>query len=232
MDNVRAIIFGILFLIWLFAFIKIFCANKEKTQYKDSTKYLVRVAIFGAISALLYTVPFLKFPVFFFPSFLEFHFDEVPVFIAGFAYGPLSALGVLLIKTIIKLPFTSTLCVGELSDFIFSAAFVLPAAIIYKRKRNFKGALFGILIGGILQLVVSLIGNIYVMVPFYLFVFNMSSDQLLAICQLANPAIKDIGWTYGLIAVLPFNVIKNAAIIILTILVYKSTHTFIDKFQK
>ena len=64
-------------------------------------KFLVRAGIFSALSAILYL--FVKFPVPFLPTFLEFHFDEVPLFIASFAYGPISGIFVLLIKTFIKL---------------------------------------------------------------------------------------------------------------------------------
>lgn len=231
MDIVKAIALGVMVVLWFGMFVKVYYDYKAKTQYTNVTRRLVRIAVFGAVSALLYCVPVLKFPVPFFPSFLEFHFDEIPVFIAGFAYGPLSAIGVLLVKTLIKLPLTTTLCVGELSDLLFSAAFILPASIIYKYHRNFKGASIGIFVGLIFQLGMSLIGNIYIMVPFYMSVFGLSEQQLLAICQLANPGIKDVGWTYGLLAVLPFNAIKDAVVIVVTLLVYKSTHRFIDKLQ-
>lgn len=228
---VKSIIFGVIIVLWFIALIKIYYDNKGRNNYTNITKFIVRVAIFGAISGLLYAVPLLKFPLPIFPSFLELHFDEVPILIAGFAYGPLSALGVLVIKTIIKLPFSSTLFVGELSDILFSAAFVLPASLIYKKHRNFKGAIIGLLIGMILQIVVAVVGNIYVMIPFYMFMYGMSQEQLLAICQLANPAITDVGWTYGIFAVLPFNLIKDAIVVVITFLVYKSTHKFLDKLQ-
>ncbi len=231
MNITQAIIFAISFLLWLFTFIKIFYDHKTSKSYTNITRFLVRVAIFGAISAVLYIVPFLKFSLVIFPSFLEIHFDEIPVFIAGFAYGPASALAILFLKTIIKLPFTSTLGVGELSDLLFSIAFILPATFIYKKKRIFKNAILGLFVGTICQLIVSVLGNIYMMVPFYLFMFNLTREQLLALCQLANPMITDIEWKYGLFAVLPFNAIKDAIIIALTLLVYKSTHTFIDKLS-
>lgn len=231
MEITHAIVLGVMIVLWFIAFLKVFYDTKRKGQSTSLTRRLVRIAVFGAISAILYCVPILKFPVPIFPQFLEFHFDEIPAFIAGFAYGPLSAIGVLLVKTLIKLPLTSTLCVGELSDLLFSAAFIIPASLIYKYHRNIKGALVGLGTGLVFQLLFSIIGNIYVMVPFYMFMFNMSSQQLLSICQLANPAIKDVGWTYGLFAVLPFNLIKDVIVIIVTILVYKSTHRFIDKLQ-
>ena len=56
--------------------------------------------------------------IFFFPSFLEIHFDEVPAFIAGFAYGPMSAVFILIVKTLVKLPMTITAGVGENDDYL------------------------------------------------------------------------------------------------------------------
>lgn len=191
-------------------------------------KFIVRVAIFGAIATLLYVIPFLSFPLPIFPSFLKFHFDEIPIFIAGFAYGPLAAMAITAIRTLIKLPFSSTLCVGELSDLLFTIAFVLPATIIYKYNRNFKGALIGILVGTVAQLIVAILGNIYIMVPFYMYLFEMDEAALLKICP---PFITDLKWSYGFAAVLPFNLIKNAAVIIVTLISYKSLRRLIDKAQ-
>ena len=231
MKIVNAIVITVVVVLWFIALIKVYYDNKGKGHYTNITRFIVRVAIFGAISAILYVVPILKFPVPFFPSFLEFHFDEIPVFIAGFAYGPLAAISILLIKTLIKLPFSSTLMVGELSDLLFSAAFILPATIIYKHMRSFKGAILGLVIGMFFQLAVAILGNIYVMVPFYMFVFGLDEQTLLFICKAANPKINNIGWSYGLMAVLPFNLIKDAIVIVVTFLVYKSTHKFLDRVQ-
>ena len=225
----RLVIFGVLIIAFVFAFLKIYFKEKQQTKYKIATKNIVRVGIFGAIASILYIL--IKFPVPFLPPFLEFHFDEIPVFIASFAYGPVPGLCVLLIKTIIKLPFTTSLGVGELSDLIYGAALILPAAILYKRKREFVSVFTGLLIGFLLELVISLFVNIYVMIPFYMNVMELSEEAILKMCQVANPNITDIKWGYGLVAVLPFNAIKNIAIGLLTILSYKSTHRFIDKLQ-
>lgn len=227
--NYKLLVLGILIISFIFVFLKTYFDEKSGTKYKIGTKQIVRVGIFGALSAILYI--FIKFPVPLFPSFLEFHFDEVPVFIASFAYGPLSGFCVILIKTIIKLPFTTTLGVGEVSDLLFSCAFVLPAAIIYKKNRKFKSVIVGLSIGCVLQLIISLIGNIYLMIPFYMNMMGFSEDAILGLCQMANPNITDVGWTYGLFAVLPFNAIKDSIVIVLTLLSYKSVHRFIDKLQ-
>ena len=227
--NYKTFIFGVLIVLFIFVFLKCYFAEKQNSKYKFGTKQIVRVAIFGALSGIFYI--FIKFPVPFIPFFLEFHFDEIPAFIASFAYGPISGLLVLLIKTLIKLPMTNTLGVGELADLLYSAAFILPAAIVYKKHRNFKGVVIGLSIGTILQLVVSLLGNIYLIIPFYLKVMEYPAEQLVAWCQLANKNITDLQWSYGLFAVLPFNAIKDAAVIVLTLFTYKSVHRFIDKLQ-
>ena len=225
----KTIIFGILVLIFIFVFLKVYYADKGGAKYKFGTKQMVRVAIFGALSGIFYI--FIKFPVPFMPAFLEFHFDEIPAFIASFAYGPMVGLFVLLVKTLIKLPLTSTLGVGELSDLIFSTAFILPAALIYKKYRNFKGVFVGLAIGTFFQLTVSLVTNVYFTIPFYLKVMEYPEKAILGMCQAANPKITNIGWSYGFLAVLPFNAIKDAAVIVLTLFTYKSVHRFIDKLH-
>ena len=228
--NLRTLIFGIAIVVFIFAFLLVFYGDKKSKKYTFNVKQIVRVAIFGALSGIFYI--FIKFPVPFLPSFLEFHFDEIPAFIASFAYGPITGILVLLVKTLIKLPFTTTLGVGELSDLVYSFVFIVPASLIYKRHRNFKNVILGLSIGTILQLGVSLLGNIYVMIPFYMKVMGLSKETILGICNIANTNIKNLGFSYGLIAVLPFNAIKDGLVIFVTLFSYKAMHNFIDKLHE
>ncbi len=222
-----------LLLLWSFFFLLVLREGKPfRFRKVNLVRFMSRVAIFGALSAILYIVPFLKFPLPFFPSFLEFHFDEIPVFIAGFAYGPFSAFAVLVVKTIIKLPFTSTLTVGEWADLIYSSAFIIPAAIIYQRRRDIKGVIAGFSLGFIVQIIVSLIFNVYIMIPFYMFVMGFPEAAILAMAQAANPAVTNIGWSLGFLAIVPFNLLKNTMVVILTFLVYKSIHQFMVRFEE
>ena len=232
MTLAKGIILGLLLLIFVFLVAKHYFDLKGHVEKKNRTRFIVRVAVFGGFSAILYCVPFLKFPVPFFPSFLEFHFDEIPAFIGAFAYGPMTGFYILLVKTFIKLPMTNTLAVGEIADLLYSLAFIMPAALFYQKNRTFKGAIKALILGLFCQLVVSLVANVYVMFPFYMKMFGLSEAALLKVCQLANPGIQDVRWSVGFIAVLPFNVIKDAAIILVTLLVYKSTHTLFDRIQK
>ncbi|MCQ2797921.1 MAG: ECF transporter S component [Bacilli bacterium] len=202
---------------------------------KNWTKLIARTAIFGAISTILYVVPIFQVKLPFLPSFLSLHFDEIPIFVAGFAYGPLTATVIILVKTLIKLPMTSTLAVGEFADFVFSVAFIVPATLVYKHKRNLKGVAIGLGISTLLQIVIATVLNIYVMLPFYMSVMGLPEAAIKGMCMAANPAIinslPDWKWGYGLLAVVPLNVIKDSIVIVVTFIVYRSIHKLL-RFEK
>ena len=204
-------------------FVIIYSRHMKKQEFSWA-RFAARVGIFGALSAVLYVVPIFQLQLPFFPSFLKIHFDEIPAFIAGFAYGPFTSLIVILVKTIIKLPFSDSLCVGELADFLFSSAFVLPATFVYKKIRNLKGVFIGLAISTVLQLVVAMVMNVYAILPFYIQVMGMSPEMILELCQMANPNITNIQWDYALFAILPMNLLKDAAVLIVTFFIYRRVH--------
>jgi riboflavin transporter FmnP len=214
-----------LVIVFVVAFVKVFADfyHQDKVPF-DWVKFIARVAIFGAISTILYIVPIFQIQLFFLPSFVQLHFDEIPAFIAGFAYGPWTAFAILIIKALIKLPMSTTMGVGELADVIYSSAFILPAVWIYQRKRNLKGVAIGFGVSTALQLVVTSVVNVFAMLPFYEFMYGMSYETLLGACQAVNPAIKDLYWGYTLYVNLPLNLIKNAIVIAVTFVVYRSIH--------
>lgn len=203
--------------------------NNVNKKRLISTRFIARSGIFAAISIILYVIPILNINVPIFPEFLKFHFDEVPAFIAGFAYGPLSAVLVILIKTIAKLPFSQTLCVGELTDLVYSLAFVLPAAIMYKKRKSFKYVLACFGISTLIQLFVSSVLSVTVTLPFYEFVMGFSVDDILFLCKQANPNVSSLGWPYIVMIILPFNLIKDVIVVLITMLLYKRLHKTIDK---
>ena len=193
------------------------CDNKSYSKKKRRTMVLVGTAIFAALSVILYItkVPPFVFPIFPPPfSFLEINFSEVPALIAGFAYGPVSGFLVLVIRFLVKLPMSSTAMIGEIADIIYSSSFVVTAALIYKYRRNFKGAIAGLGIAFALQIIVSALANYFIIYELYnVLFFN-----------------NNIGFSpeQFIIYVIPFNIIKNAIIATITLLVYKR----INKFMK
>ncbi len=153
----------------------------------------------------------------------------MPALIAGFAYGPLSGFFVILVKTLVKLPMTNTMGVGELADFIYSAAFIIPAAIIYKKKRSIKGALVGLLIATVIQILVSSFVTSFLILDFYIFMMGWPKVVILNMCKAANPNVTSLGWTFFFFVAVPFNAMKDAIIVIITFLLYKRLHRVIDK---
>lgn len=178
---------------------------------------LVGTAIFAAISALLYItkVPPFVFPIFPPPfSFLEINFSEIPALIAGFAYGPLSGFIVLLLRLLIKLPMSTTVYVGEVADIIYSSSFVVTAALVYKYKKSFNGVLLGLGVAFVTQLLVSSLANYFIVYDLYDIILTKGDG--LGFTPEAFVAI-----------VIPFNIIKNTIIAVLTLLIYKRISKFI-----
>lgn len=221
-DQISWIVLGATLIVAI-AFVVIYSRFVKKANF-SWIRFVARVAIFSALSTILYIVKVFEVHLPFLPPFLALHFDEIPAFIAGYAYGPYAALIVILVKTIIKLPFTSTLAVGELADFLFSCAFVLPATFVYKKIRNLKGVFIGLGISVVLQVVVAMVMNVYAILPFYIQVMGMTEDMILGMCQKANPSITDIQWSYAFLAVMPLNLIKDAIVIVVTFVIYRGIH--------
>lgn len=231
--------YSLIRLILLIIFLAGFCFILLRSFFKDNpltTRFIARTAIFAALSIILYSVPVLKFPLPIFPSFLEIHLDEIPAFIAGFAYGPLSGVLVILTKTIVKLPLTTTACVGEFADFIYSIAFVLPATLLYKKFHTLKGAIVSLAIATVIQLVVACFVTTFIMLDIYGSLFNLSRQTILMMCQAVNPVFKsinDVGvsflFMFLLMVALPFNLIKDIIVVLVTMLLYKRLRILFNK---
>ena len=226
--NTTRLVIAIVFILIAVTLFLVRCVFKKKTI---TTKFITRTAIFSAISILLYIVPGLKFPLPFFPSFLELHFDEVPLFIAGFAYGPWSGVFALVIKTLVKLPVSNTMMVGEIADFIYSLAFIVPATIIYKHQRNFKGVIIGLSVGFISQLVISSFFTTFVMLDFYMNMMGYPKTAIWGAIKKAGINISSLDWPFLFAVALPFNLLKDVVVIVITLLLYKRVHHLVEKVE-
>lgn len=189
-----------------------------------SIKNVTLMAMFGALAAVLMLfevpLPFLA------PSFYGLDISEVPVLVGTFALGPVAGAVMELVKILVKLVLkpTSTGFVGELANFCIGCAFVLPAGIIYKIKKTKKGAVIGMITGTAIMTVVGVILNALVMLPFY---SNfMPLDTIIAAGAAINPAISNV-WTFVILAVGPFNIVKGVIVSLITALVYKRVSVII-----
>lgn len=125
------------------------------------------MTVTAMLSALSFILMYIEIPVPFMPPFIKLDLSDLPALIASFAFGPVSGVCVCLIKNLLHLPFSSTGGVGELSNFILSAIFVLPAGLIYSVKKSRRSALIGALTGAVVMAVSSLATNYFIVYPVY-----------------------------------------------------------------
>lgn len=183
-----------------------------------TTKNVVLMGMFGALGAvlMLFEVPL----PFIAPSFYGLDLAEVPVLVGTFALGPVAGAVTEVVKILIKLVLkpTSTGFVGEFANLAIGCALVIPAGIIYQINKTKKGALYGMITGTVVMSVAGIVINALVMLPFY---SNfMPLENIIAAGAAINPFVSNI-WTFAIICVGPFNVIKGFVVSLITWLVYK-----------
>ena len=154
----------------------------------------------------------------FMPGFIKFDLAELPALIASFAIGPLSGACVCLLKNLICLMNTSTGGVGELSNFILGCAFVVPAGLIYKSKKNRTRALVGSVVGAAAMGILGIFSNYYFIYPIY--TKFMPMEAIINAYQKLDPNVNSL--LDALICFnLPFTFIKGMCSTIVTVAIYK-----------
>ena len=176
------------------------------------------MAVTAVLGAAASALMFIGVHVPLMPSFLQLDFSELPALIASFSLGPLSGVAVCLIKNLVHLFATSTGGVGELSNFLLGAAFVLPAGIIYRAKRTRLWALTGAVIGAAAMALLSLPSNYFIVYPAYGLVMPM--EAILDMYRAINPKVSSL-WAALRGLNLPFTFGKGRLSTAVTVLIYK-----------
>lgn len=189
------------------------------TNQSTRVRTLAACGMFAAIAAVLM---FIEFPLPIAPSFYELDFSEVPVMIGTFCYGPVAGIAIEFIKIAVKtvIKGTHTAFVGEAANFIIGCSLVVPAGIIYKLKKSKKSALIGMAVGTILMTVIGCFVNAFVLLPTYAAAFGMPMDALIGMGTAVNASVNDL-FTFAVLCVAPFNIIKGVLVSIITFLLYK-----------
>ena len=192
----------------------------------QKTRKIAMTAMLSAVSAVLM---FFSFNVPLMPPFIKMDLSELPALIASFSMGPLSGVTVCLVKNLINLFFTTTGGVGELSNFVLGASFVLTAGLIYKRKKTRMGALIGSVAGAAVMAVFSMFSNYYVVYPIY--TKFLPIDQIIGMYQAINPNVDGL-WQCLFIFNLPFTFLKGMVVAAITFLIYKHISPIIKGVRK
>ena len=184
------------------------------------TRKLTGIAMLSAVSVVL---SFLSFPVPLMPSFIKLDFAELPALIAAFAYGPISGAAVCLVKNLVSLLKTSSGGIGTLCNFLLGVAFVVPAGIIYMKKRS-RGALMGALIGAVVMSVLSIFFNYYIVYPMY--TAFMPMEAIIGMYQAINPRVQNL-WQALIWFNCPFTFVKGLISVAITFIIYKPLSPFL-----
>ena len=192
----------------------------ERTQNRSKLRTTVQIGMLGAVSAVLML---LSFPVpFLVPPFVKMDFSELPVLIGAFAMGPVAGVFIELIKNLLNLVLngSTTGGIGELSNFVIGCAFVVPAGLIYRRNKTKKSALIGMGCGTVFMAALGCLSNAFVMFPLYSTVMGIPMEQFVAMGTAINSAVDNL-FTFIILCMAPFNLMKGIVISLITFLLYK-----------
>lgn len=205
--------------------------NRTIKQGVGSVRYLTVTAMLSAIAFVLmffdFSIPMLI------PNFIKMDLSDLPALVGSFSMGPLCGVLVCLIKNLLHLTITSTGGVGELSNFLLGASFVLPAGLVYKYKKSRGGALAGSLFGAVVMALVSIPSNYFFVYPFY---YNfMSKEMILGAYQLIAA-----GFGFEINDILqcliyfnaPFTLVKGLLSVVVTFLIYKHISPILKGTQR
>ena len=172
------------------------------------------------LSAVSIVLMQFDFSVPFMPSFIKMDLSDLPALIGSFSMGPLYGVIIALVKNLLHLLRTSTGGIGELSNFLLSALFVLPAGLIYQRNKTRKRAIIGAVVGAVCMAVFSVITNYFIVYPVY--TAFMPMETIIAMYQAILPKIKDGDLLSCLVIFnMPFTFLKAMLSVAITLLIYK-----------
>lgn len=187
-------------------------ANLSSTR--SSSMSVRKVVSLAMLCAIAYVVMFLSktiFAPFVVGGLLKFDLKDTIIAIGGFIFGPLSALVISVVVSLIEMITVSeTGPIGLLMNVLSTIAFVCPAAFLYKRRRTLSWAVIGLVLGGIFMTAVMLLWN-YLITPVYQ---HVPRDVVAGML----PTIF-----------LPFNLVKATMNGALTIVLYKPVVTALRK---
>ncbi len=160
-----------------------------------------KMTTIAMLCAIAYVIMFVvRIPV---VLFLKYEPKDVIIAIGGFIMGPMAAITISFIVGLIEMfSVSDTGIIGFVMNVLSSCSFACVAALIYKYKKNIKGAVLGLITGSFTMVCIMLFWN-YLITPLYM---NIPRSEVV---KLLLPAI------------LPFNILKGLLNSAITFLIYK-----------
>ena len=193
--------------------------EKKSIRARLSAKRLALMAVFVALS---YVVSFLEIPMpIFGAEFLKLDFGNVFIVLISFLLGPIEGLAVCLLKEGLRCLTSTSLCAGELANFLITGAYILLPATLYRFKRTLKTVVVSLSVSCLIATGTALLANRFIIFPTFAFLFGGS------IYGMTVGEAFSAFW----VAVLLFNLIKTVLIGLLTMLLYKRLSNFLKKMK-
>jgi len=192
-----------------------------------TTRNMAKMGILGAVAGVLML---LEIPLPFAPAFYEIDLSEVAVFLGTFAMGPVAGIIIEAVKILVNLVITGTATagVGEFANFLIGCCLVVPAGIIYKRNKNIKNAIIGMVAGILCMTVAGALLNYFLLIPVYAKAFGIPVEAIVEMGTKINPKINSL-WDLILLANVPFNLLKGVLSGVITFLIYKKLSPILHK---
>jgi riboflavin transporter FmnP len=180
-----------------------------------------KMAIIGVFSAISFVLMLIEFPLPIAPSFYKFDFSDIAALIVGFAAGPFAGVMVEFIKVTLNVLIqgTTSAFVGEIANFVIGASFVMVASIVYRFKKTRNTALIGCLLATLFIAFIGAFLNAYFMIPAYALMFGGVENIIRAGTEI-YPFVDNV-FTFCLVCVAPFNLVKGIVHSAVTFLIYK-----------
>lgn len=137
--------------------------NNNSSNSSQKLKRIAAAAVFASIAyAAMFVTSWIKV------GFLTFDAKDSVITIAGLLFGPLYSLAISLVVSVIELiTVGDTGPYGFIMNFLSSAVFSTVCALIYKYKRNIKGAVIGLVSSTISMTAAMLLFNLFI-TPLYM----------------------------------------------------------------
>ena len=189
--------------------------------------YARKLTVTAMLAAISVVLMYLQISVPFMPAFIQFDFSDLPALIGAYAFGPVVGIVIVLLKNVIHLLVSQTAWIGELSNFILGALFVLPAGLIYKFKKNKTGALVGSAVGSIAMAVGGVFSNYFLIYPLF-YRFAMPKEAILGMYQAILPSVNGM-FEALVIFNLPFTFAKGLIVTAICLLIYKPLSSILHR---
>ena len=196
--------------------------NKSKKGFFARRFTPKRIALMAVFVALSYAVSFLEIPMpLFGAEFLKLDFGNVFILLISFLLGPVEGVLVCLLKESLRCLSSSSLCAGELANFIITTAYLLLPSILYQRRKTLKTVVVSLSLACLIATGMALLSNRLIIFPTYAVLFGGS------IFGMTVSEAFSAFW----IGVLLFNIIKTVSVGALTMLLYKRLSNFLKKWR-